>query len=275
MKTVCQACFRHCSLSEGQTGFCRARKNQNGKMVCENYGKITSMALDPIEKKPLRRFYPGSKILSLGSYGCNFTCPFCQNHEISMAKEAEIWYETLSPKRVVREASSCVKDGNIGLAYTYNEPLIGYEFVKDCAVAAKNVGLKNVVVTNGSLSCEILKELLPFLDAFNVDLKGFTDTFYEKAGGRFSDVQDFIRLASSFCHVEITTLIIPGENDSLEEMEQLSSWIAGIRPDIPLHISRFFPRYRMQQKKATQVEHIYRLAEVAEAKLTHVYCGNC
>lgn len=275
MKMTCQVCGHHCVLAEGQTGVCRARKNDAGKIIPVNYGKITSMALDPIEKKPLRRFYPGSKILSVGSFGCNFACPFCQNHMISMTGEGGIPYEAFTPTELVREALAWKEEGNIGIAYTYNEPLIGYEFVRDCAREAKEAGLKNVVVTNGSVKPEVLEEIIPYIDAFNIDLKGFSEEFYRMVKGSLRDVLEFITLAESKSHVEITTLLIPGENDSEEELIQLAQWIAGINEEIPLHLSRFFPCYRMSDREATEVTKVYHLADAAGNYLKYVYTGNC
>lgn len=275
MKTVCPVCWHHCSLEEGQTGICKARKKKEGKIIPVNYGRIASMALDPIEKKPLKRFFPGSRILSVGSFGCNFSCPFCQNHEISMAGEGEIFCEAMTPEEVVAEALACKQAGNIGIAYTYNEPFVGYEFVRDCALLGKEAGLKNVAVTNGSAAAEVLKEILPLMDAFNIDLKGFTDRFYQMAGGRLDDVKNFIATAAAASHVEITTLIIPGENDTEEEINALAQWIAGIDAEIPLHLSRFFPCYRMTDREATRISKIYHLAKTAKKYLKYVYTGNC
>jgi pyruvate formate lyase activating enzyme len=248
---------------------------RDGKVVSENYGRITAMALDPIEKKPLYHFYQGSKILSVGSYGCNLRCPWCQNHDISMVKGKDIDFGNTSPEALVKQAYDLKGRGNIGIAYTYNEPLIGYEFVKDCSTLAKEKGLKNVVVTGGFICEEPLRELLPLIDAFNIDLKGFSHAFYEKLKGDLDTVKNTIAIAAANCHVEVTTLIIPGDNDSEEEMEALSSWLSSISPDIPLHISRFFPRWKMQDREATPVETVYRLADIARRKLKNVYEGNC
>ena len=276
---ICNTCFRHCDIKEGCLGFCGARTCKDGKVTAENYGKITSIALDPIEKKPLRRFYPGSKILSVGSYGCNLRCPFCQNNEISwsdrvlrFSKEADY----ISPEHLRDIAISCKDDGNIGVAFTYNEPLIGWEYVKDAAILIKEAGLKNVLVTNGTATLEVLNELKPYIDAMNIDLKGFTKHYYnEFLGGDFEMTKAFIKEAVKFCHVELTTLIIPKENDSEEEMQELSKWVAGLSPDIPLHISRFFPQFHLQDRDATDVAHIYRLSEIAKENLNYVYTGNC
>ena len=276
---ICNTCFRHCDIKEGCLGFCGARTCKDGKVTAENYGKITSIALDPIEKKPLRRFYPGSKILSVGSYGCNLRCPFCQNNEISwsdrvlrFSKEADY----ISPEHLRDIAISCKDDGNIGVAFTYNEPLIGWEYVKDAAILIKEAGLKNVLVTNGTATLEVLNELKPYIDAMNIDLKGFTKHYYnEFLGGDFEMTKAFIKEAVKFCHVELTTLIIPKENDSEEEMRELSAWVAALSPDIPLHISRFFPQFHLQDRDATDVAHIYRLSEIAKENLNYVYTGNC
>lgn len=280
---TCNVCFRHCNISEGQLGFCGGRMTRDGRVEAYNYGRITSLGLDPIEKKPLKRFFPGSLILSVGSFGCNLRCPFCQNHEISWSEHAKVFArtaETVSPEELVDLALRTRSRGNIGIAFTYNEPLIGYEFVRDTARLAKNEGLKNVMVTNGTAELAILAELSPYIDAMNIDLKGFTDCYYSKVlGGDRQQVITFIEAAVKTCHVELTTLIVPGENDSEEEMRELSRWVSRLRnPDgdsIPLHISRFFPRFHMQDRKATDVRIIRHLAKIAGEALEHVYTGNC
>lgn len=165
--------------------------------------------------------------------------------------------------------------GNIGVAFTYNEPLVGYEFVRDTACLVKQNGMKTVVVTNGSVELEILEEILPYIDAMNIDLKGFTEDYYRKLGGNLNTVKAFIERAAKDCHVELTTLIVPGENDSKEEMEQEAAWIASLSPEIPLHVSRFFPRYQMTDRKATEVRQVYRMKQIAEKYLKYVYTGNC
>ncbi len=279
----CWVCFRHCRLKEGQVGFCGGRICRDGRVEALNYGRITSLALDPIEKKPLARFYPGSRILSAGSFGCNLRCPFCQNYQISWSEQAEEYArtaETVSPEELADLARETQQKGNIGIAFTYNEPLIGYEFVRDTARLTKARGLKNVMVTNGTAELAVLDELKPYVDAMNIDLKGFTDSYYRNVlGGDRSQVMAFIREAVRTCHVELTTLIIPGENDSEEEMRELSGWVSGLRnPDgegVPLHISRFFPRFHMQDRGPTEVRTVCRLAEVAREVLEYVYTGNC
>ncbi|MBE7009418.1 MAG: AmmeMemoRadiSam system radical SAM enzyme [Ruminococcaceae bacterium] len=275
MKTTCELCFHRCSLDEGQTGLCRARANRGGAVVPINYGKAVSLALDPIEKKPLRRFHPGSMILSVGSFGCNLRCPFCQNHEISMAGEGELRTEDISPEALAALAEELAPRGNIGAAYTYNEPLVGYEYVRDCAQAVHARGLCNVLVTNGTIAEAPWRALLAHIDAANIDLKGFTDAWYKRLGGDLETVKRSIALAAEHCHVEVTTLLIPGENDSEDEIRALSRWLAGISPDIPLHLSRFFPRYRMTDRPPTAVESVYRLADAAREALSYVYTGNC
>ncbi len=275
MKVECRICPHHCKLAEDNLGKCRARTNRNGRVVCENYGKLTAMALDPIEKKPLNCFWPGSKILSVGSYGCNMNCLFCQNSDISMTEGRKIHTEFCSPEALVKKAAALKPIGNIGIAYTYNEPLVGFEYVYDCAELAKKQGLKNVVVTNGYICSEPLGELLPYIDAMNIDLKAFSDKFYHKMDGDLETVKQSISLASKHCHLEVTTLIIPGENDGEDEMQELSLWLSSINPEIPFHISRFFPRWRMTDKYATPVNKIYQLVEIARKNLQHVYTGNC
>ena len=280
----CEVCFRHCELKEGQTGFCGARICAGGKVTASNYGRVTSLALDPIEKKPLNRFMPGSRILSVGSYGCNLRCPFCQNHEISWSEEAMRYAdraERITPEQLVQTAAYYRRKGNIGLAFTYNEPLVGYEFVRDTAKLVREAGMVNVLVSNGTASTAVLEEILPYMDAMNIDLKGFTDRYYRDVlGGDRDMVMRFIERAAKSCHVELTTLIIPGENDSEEEMRQMCGWISdlkGVVPgeEIPLHISRFFPRFHMTDRGPTSVALIYRLADVAREQLRYVYTGNC
>lgn len=275
MKITCRTCPHLCSIDEHQVGLCKARSNQEGKIIPINYGVLTSIALDPIEKKPLMRFHPGSKILSVGSFGCNLKCQFCQNHEISMASKEKANARYVPPEDLVMAAVDLVSRNNIGIAYTYNEPLVGYEYVRDCAKLAREKGLKNVVVTNGCFLKEPMNEIMPLIDAFNIDLKGFTNEFYKKIGGDLEIVKNFIALAAESSHVEVTTLIIPDENDSEEEIENLSKFIAGIDVNMPLHISRFFPCYKMQDKNPTEVEKVYKLADIARINLNYVYEGNC
>ena len=271
---VCNVCMHHCHLKSGQIGRCRARKNENGRSSSINYGHITGIALDPIEKKPLACFYPGSLILSVGSFGCNLNCPFCQNDSIAMACKEEVETLVVTPEALAREAYSAKSQGNIGIAFTYNEPLIGYEFVRDTAKLIHEYGMKNVVVTNGSISKEAASEILPYIDAYNIDLKGFTKEYYDKLGGNLEYVKTFIQLAAKHAHVEITTLIVPGENDTKEEIGELSKWLASIDSDMPLHITRFFPRRKMREKEPTDVDLLFELQKEAKKYLNRVFVGN-
>lgn len=284
---VCDVCFRHCNIPEGGRGFCGVRTCRDGRVIPLNYGEITAIMLDPIEKKPLSRFHPGSRILSVGSYGCNLRCPFCQNYDISWGEAVgrrEEEAEEITPQELADTALFYKDRGNIGVAFTYNEPLIGYEFVRDTARLVHEEGMLNVLVSNGTAEVLILEELLPYIDAMNIDLKGFTDEYYsEILGGNRKMVMDFIERAVKDCHVELTTLIIPGENDSEDEIRRMAEWIAGLKDkdgnviggDIPLHISRFFPRFHMTDRDATDVKKVYRLAEIARERLKFVYTGNC
>ena len=282
----CDVCFRQCELKEGQTGSCGARANAGGEVRPLFYGRISSLALDPIGKKPLNQFHPGSRILSVGSLGCNLHCPFCQNHEIAQAEAGRFPVETeeITPGELADLAERYRSRGNIGIAFTYNEPLVGWEFVRDTARLVREKGMVNVLVTNGCASLRVLKEIIPYIDAMNIDLKGFTDGYYrDTLKGDRGMVMDFIREAAKHCHVELTTLIVPGMNDSEEEMRELSGWIAGLGDvyggktgrDIPLHISRFFPRYRMTDREPTEVRKVYALVKTARENLQWVYPGNC
>jgi len=271
---VCPVCFRHCRLKEGQIGFCRARRNEGGKSVSVNYAKVTSVALDPIEKKPLARFCPGSMILSVGSFGCNMDCPFCQNESCSRADEHSVEWRALPPDELAELAEKLRPRGNIGAAFTYNEPMIGFEYVRDAARAVRARGMKNAVVTNGAVSLDALDEVLPYVDAFNIDLKGFTDKWYRELGGDLSTVKAFIAEAAKRAHVELTTLVVPGGNDSEEEMRALSSWVASVGKSIPLHVTRFFPRRNMLDRAPTDVNLLRRLAGIACENLETVLLGN-
>lgn len=282
----CDVCFRHCELRDGQAGSCGARAAEGGEIRPVYYGKVSALALDPIEKKPLAMFHPGSRILSVGMLGCNLHCPFCQNHEIAQREGGGFPAEAreLSPAVLAEMADNCRDMGNIGVAFTYNEPLVCWEYVRDTAKLVHEKGMLNVMVTNGCADLGILEKLSPYIDAMNIDLKGFTDRYYRDVlGGDRKMVMDFIREAVKRCHVELTTLVVPGENDSGEEMRELSGWVAGLQDvyggkpgsEIPLHISRFFPRYRMTGKKPTDVRKVYSLVKVAEENLRYVYPGNC
>ncbi len=272
----CSLCPHNCVLSARQKGFCGVRINIEGELHSLNSFKFTSAALDPIEKKPLSHFRPGSKILSLGSFGCNLACSFCQNSDISKEFDVEDHF-VLSTDEVIRKAVYMKRFGNIGVAFTYNEPVVWYETMIDIAGECKKNDLMTVMVTNGYINQEPLEELLPFIDAMNIDLKAFNDDFYRRVTkGSLAPVLDTIRTASRMCHVEITTLIIPGLNDSAEEMDREASFIACVSPDIPLHITRFFPGYKMTSDLyvPTPVETLESLEKVASKYLRFVSIGN-
>ena len=275
MSTICGVCMHRCRLEPGQRGICGARANRGGVIVCENYGQITGLALDPIEKKPLKRYRPGSLELSAGSYGCNLKCPFCQNYEISIGYGTIPQTAYMAPQSLADTALHYKDRGNIGVAFTYNEPLVGWEYVRDTARLVKERGMDTVLVTNGSASLDTLAAFLPWIDAMNIDLKGFREAYYHKLGGNLNVVKEFIKQAAAECHVELTTLIVPGENDSVEELEEEAEWIASLDPDIPLHVTRFFPQFRMTDREATDVGQIYWLADAARRYLKHVFVGNC
>ena len=276
-QVLCDVCPKFCKLREGQIGFCRARSNIGGEIVPINYGQATSLALDPIEKKPLMRFCPGTYILSYGSYGCNLRCPYCQNASISMAGPDNCPHRLITPEGLTDLAVDLSKQepGNIGVAFTYNEPTVCFEFIRDTSKLLHEAGLKSVVVTNGGLVRKYADELLPHVDALNIDLKGFSNEFYRYVKGEFDTVKEFIKAAVEHtCHVELTTLVIPTKNDDSEEIGREVEWIASISPEIPLHLSRFFPRYKVDDLPPTPAETIYRLKDIAEKKLKYVYTGN-
>lgn len=275
MSTICSVCHHWCNLEEGQTGFCRARKNINDVVVCCNYGRITSIALDPIEKKPLRQFHPGSKILSIGSWGCNMVCEFCQNFRISITDGSHVRNAFIPPDELVQIAIDSRVEGNIGLAFTYNEPLISFEYITDCAHEAHKKDLRIVAVTNGCFSEETAQKVLVHIDALNIDLKSFNPSFYKRMKGDLEMVKNFIKIADTTSHIELTTLIVPGLNDSVTEMEQLASWISSVDDEIPLHVTRFFPAWKMADAEATPVEKVCELADIARKHLKTVYTGNC
>lgn len=279
-KAVCWLCPHRCHLADGQTGFCRARQNQGGIIRSLNYGLLTSAALDPIEKKPLYHFHPGSHILSLGSFGCNLCCPFCQNYTISQAGPdgfagQRLPLDQVTPQEIVAAAQRLEEtSGNIGVAFTYNEPLVGYEFVYDTARLLKEVGLATVLVTNGQIEKDSWLHLLPYIDAVNIDLKGFTQAFYDWIGGDLETTKAAIAMAAEDgVHVEVTTLVIPGKNDSAAEMAAEAEWLAGISAELPLHLSRYFPRYQVDIPM-TPVETLQQLRRVAEVRLRFVHLGN-
>jgi len=267
----CLLCPKECKIKENQVGFCRARKNIQNKLYSLIYGRISSWGMDPIEKKPLYHFFPGTTVLSLGTIGCNFSCSFCQNWTISQESIERVRVEELSPERAVELA---LKNHSPGISYTYSEPLIWYEYVLDTAKLARKNHLKNILVTNGFINPQPFQELLPYIDALNIDLKSFRDSFYRKyCQANLSPVLQTIDLARSSAHVEITNLLIPGLNDGEEEIKELVDWIAARGKNIPLHFSRYFPSYRMNIE-ATPLPTLYRARDIAQKELKYVYLGN-
>ena len=271
----CTLCPNYCLIVPGKKGSCGVRKNIEGTLYSLNYGKISALAMDPIEKKPLYRFHPGSSILSAGSVGCNFKCPFCQNYCIARLELEEVETAYVESKALVDRALDMEDKGNIGIAYTYNEPTVWYEYILETAKLAVNKGLVNVLVTNGYINSAPLEELLPYVHAMNIDLKGYTPEYYRDIiKGNLEAVKSTIEISSRKCHVEITTLIIPELNDSLEVIEEMAKWISSLSPDIPLHLSRFFPRFEMKDKMPTPVKTLYDLKNISEKYLNYVYIGN-
>lgn len=271
----CCLCPHNCNVPPDGRGICGVRKNIDGILYSLNYGEISSIGVDPVEKKPLNRFHPGTYILSVGSVGCNLKCPFCQNHSIARVKPEELHTCHASGDEIVEKAVSLKGQGNIGIAFTYNEPSIWYEFVYETAKKAKEKGLLNVLVTNGYIGEEPLRLLLPYIDAMNIDLKAYNDKFYrELVKGGLKEVKETIRRSAEHCHIEITTLVIPGWNDSIEEMEEMTKWLASLSPDIPLHLSRYFPKYQMTDRPPTPLNSLTELKRTAERHLKYVYLGN-
>jgi pyruvate formate lyase activating enzyme len=270
-RVQCRLCPHNCIIAEGKTGICRVRVNRGNVLYTAIYGEVSSVAMDPIEKKPLYHFFPGNSILSIGTVGCSFRCKFCQNYSTSQNPEHPTQY--YSPEELVSVAGS--RD-SIGIAYTYTEPLIWYEYVLDCCKLAHKAGLKNVFVSNGYINPEPLGELLPFADAFNIDLKGMNMEFYRKVvGGTLQGVLDTISEISKHPKIllEVTTLVIPGYNDSDAEMEELTDFLSSLRVDIPYHLSAYFPMYQFTAP-ATPFRTLERLREVALKKMRYVYLGN-
>ena len=278
-RVACDVCPRNCLLADGAIGACRARGNVGGVIRPLGYGRVTAVAIDPVEKKPLARWMPGSTVLSLGGYGCNLRCPWCQNHEISQVGEDGVAWRMLLPEDVAvlaRQANGA--DARmVGVAYTYNEPLVCWEYVRDAAHAVRDVGLKNVLVSAACVSERVLAEVAPLLDAANIDLKSFDPSTYRKLGGDLPTVRGSIELlaATPTCHLEVTTLVVPGVNDTAEEMEGLAAWLASVDPDIVLHVSRFHPAWRIRDRGPTPVDCVYALADVARRHLPYVRTGNC
>jgi len=272
-KLECLLCPHYCKLSSGQSGICGVRKNTGEKIELLTYGVLSGFSMDPVEKKPLYHFFPGRNILSIGSYGCNMKCDFCQNYNISQKIPDRLIPET-TPEKIVKAALSA--NNNFGIAFTYNEPVIGFEFMRDVATIAKNKGLFTAMISNGYANEEPMIEIIQFIDAFNIDLKAFNNNFYKQlTGTKIEPVKNNIKMiAMAGKHLELTTLIVPGQNDDEMEMSFQSQWIAGeLGRDVPLHLSRYFPMFR-RKDPSTSLESMTRLFEIASKNLDHVYMGN-
>lgn len=271
----CQLCPHHCRIVNGKTGACRSRRNEDGVLVSEVYGKPCSLAIDPIEKKPLYHFHPGTQCLSIACTGCNFRCLNCQNHEISQVSPDDVNHYELSPNEVV---ALCRKHHCPGIAYTYTEPLTYIEYVTDTARLAHENGLWNILVTAGYVCQEPLKDLLPYLDAANIDLKSFSDSIYQRiSGGHLKPVLDTIQaMYDAGVWVELTNLIIPGVNDDMQMIRQMCLWLVNNGfADNPLHFSRFFPRFKMENIPPTPIHTLQEAKRIAEEEgIRHVYLGN-
>jgi pyruvate formate lyase activating enzyme len=271
---VCQVCPHKCKVKAGASGICGVRTNTgNGTITLASYGYVSGYNTDPIEKKPLYHYYPGSVILSIGSYGCNFRCDCCQNFAISQGFDPTAGRK-MTPDEIVADALKI--PGNTGIAFTYNEPIVWFEFMRDIALKAKSARLKTVMVSNGYVSKEILQEIISFIDAFNIDLKYYNDANYRKyTGGTLNPVLETISaIATANRHLEITTLVIPTLNDSLTEIENISSWIADhAGADTPLHLSRYFPAFR-RSTPATKEASLAELYDRVSRNLSFVYAGN-
>ncbi len=267
-KVKCVLCPNFCIISDGKKGICRVRTNRKGVLYADSYGEVISLSIDPVEKKPLYHFHPSSQILSTGPNGCNFSCGFCQNSEIS---QSEAFTRSVPPDELAELAS---KDGSIGVAYTYTEPFIWFEYIRDAGKLVHERGLVNVLVTNGYVNEEPLRELLPLVDAMNVDIKSIKPEFYSKVcGGKLEDVLRTVEIAAKSCHIELTNLIITNYNDTEDDFEKLTDWVYSVNPSIPLHFSRYFPHYKFTEPQ-TPVETLKRAYKIAKSKLKYVYVGN-
>jgi len=264
----CLLCPNECVIADGKTGACRIRGNRGGTLHADAYGEVVSLAVDPVEKKPLYHFHPGKPILSTGPNGCNFRCGFCQNSDISQGR---VYTRRLSPEELASLAS---REGSIGVAYTYTEPFIWFEYIRDTGKLVRENGMVNVLVTNGYVNEAPLRELLPVIDAMNVDIKSMRPDFYTKVcGGKLDDVLRTVGIAAGSCHVEVTNLVITGYNDTDDDFRKLAGWIHGVKPEIPLHFSRYFPQYKFTAPP-TSVDTLRRAYGIAREKLPYVYVGN-
>jgi pyruvate formate lyase activating enzyme len=273
-KVHCYLCPHNCVIENKNVGKCSVRLNEDGKLFSTNYREVTAITVDPIEKKPLKFFREGSNILSVGTFGCNLKCAFCQNYSIAQFTDYHAHSQRITEEELVDSALNT--SNNIGLAFTYNEPAIWYEYVYETAklLKEKDSTKSVVIVTNGFINKEPLEKLLPYVDAMNIDLKGFNNEYYtEICGGRLNPVLDSIEIAAKSTHVEITTLLVTGENDNLDEIENLAKFLSNIDKSIPLHITRYFPMYKMDNPP-TDLNIMYKAKEIAEKYLDRVVLGN-
>lgn len=267
----CGLCPHHCVLHPDQVGLCRVRKNIAGEIYSLNYGEVAAMAIEPIEKKPLFHFHPGSLILSVGTFGCNLACGFCQNHSLA---HGQLPARRIFPEELAAISRQAARQGSIGIAFTYNEPSIWYEYILEAAQELKADKQQIVLVSNGFIETEPLRELLPLVDAVNIDVKAFNNRFYQQhCRGRLEPVKKTVEAAAGEVHVEITTLLIPGENDNEGEIRQLAKWLASLDPYIPLHLSRYYPAYKFIHEP-TPVETLFMARDIAREHLRFVYLGN-
>ncbi len=265
---ICEICPNLCKIAEDKLGRCLGRKNIGGKLYALNYGEVVSMAIDPMEKKPLYHFYPGEEIFSVATYGCNLLCPFCQNWEISQRRAPAKYF---TPENLIKEIK---KHGLKFIAYTYTEPLIWFEYLSDVMKLARRAGVKNVLVTNGMINEEPLKEILPDIDAMNIDLKSIRADFYQDfIKGDLPTVLNTIRIAKKSCHIELTNLLIPGKNDSEEDIRDLVDFVADLGKETVLHFSRYFPHYKISIPP-TPTETLKIAYKIGKEKLYYIYVGN-
>ena len=271
----CLLCPHQCKIKPEQYGICKTRVNKRGRLCTESYGILSAISSDPIEKKPLYHFHPGRPVLSIGSFGCNLTCDFCQNCEISQIDQRIFARHSYrEPEDIIGKAT--LLRNNIGLAYTYNEPTVYFEYMIECATLIKEQNLRNVMVTNGYINPDPLKALIPYMDAFNVDLKSFRNMFYKKrSGASLNPVLETIkRIAGSERHLELTFLIIPDHNDSDEEWADMLSWISDFcGKNTIMHVSRYYPHYKMN-KPPTPLSTIKRFLDMAKERIDYVFPGN-
>ena len=273
----CFACHKKCTIDIEEFGLCKVRVNEEGKLFSTVYGFAPSIHIDPIEKKPIYHFLPGTSSLSIGAYGCNFECSFCQNHNLSQNHKSEpgsLLHSSYPPEEIVKRA---IENNCLSISYTYSEPTVWAEYSLDTIDIARQNNLKNIFVSNGYQSDELVDELIPKLDAINIDLKSYSDDFYRRyVNARLEPVLNNIRkFHESGMHVEVTTLIIPGLNDSPDELRQIANFLASMNPSIPWHISRFFPSWRMVDKSPTTYNTLLKAYEIGkESGLDNVYLGN-